>query len=78
MNSTENVSMNTPPAPPRRATIRDVARLAGVSTVTVSRVVNAPDQVRRQTRERVEKAMASLDYVPNAAARSMRTRRLRC
>ncbi len=60
-------------AAPRRATIRDVAQAAGVSTVTVSRVVNAPEQVKQQTRERVQRAMASLGYVPNAAARSMRT-----
>jgi len=59
--------------PPRRPTIRDVARAAGVSTVTVSRVVNAPALVRAATRERVEGAMAGLGYVPNAAARSMRT-----
>jgi LacI family transcriptional regulator len=59
--------------PPRRPTIRDVARAAAVSTVTVSRVVNEPDLVKAATRERVEAAMASLGYVPNAVARSMRT-----
>ena len=57
----------------RRPTIRDVAARAGVSTVTVSRVVNEPALVRRQTRERVEAAMRELGYVPNIAARSMRT-----
>lgn len=57
----------------RRPTIRDVAAAAGVSTVTVSRVVNAPALVQAPTRERVERAMLSLGYVPNAAARSMRT-----
>ncbi len=65
-------------SPPRRPTIRDVARAAGVSTVTVSRVVNEPELVRRATRERVEAAMASLGYVPNAVARSMRTNLTRC
>jgi LacI family transcriptional regulator len=60
-------------AQPRRPTIRDVARVAAVSTVTVSRVVNEPDLVKRVTRERVEAAMARLGYVPNAVARSMRT-----
>jgi LacI family transcriptional regulator len=58
---------------PRRPTIRDVARAAAVSTVTVSRVVNEPDLVKRVTRERVEAVMASLGYIPNAVARSMRT-----
>jgi DNA-binding LacI/PurR family transcriptional regulator len=57
----------------RRPTIRDVAREAGVSTVTVSRVANAPELVRPETRERVEIAMRELGYLPNAAAQSMRT-----
>lgn len=58
----------------RRPTIRDVARAAGVSTVTVSRVANAPALVRPATRARVEAAMRHLGYAPNAAAQSMRTR----
>jgi LacI family transcriptional regulator len=58
----------------RRATIKDVARAAGVSTVTVSRVANAPSLVRAETRARVEQAMQQLGYAPNAAAQSMRTK----
>lgn len=58
----------------RRATIKDVARLAGTSTVTVSRVVNTPRLVQPETRARVERAMRELGYLPNLAARSMRTR----
>ena len=58
----------------RRATIKDVARAAAVSTVTVSRVANAPSLVRLETRERVEQAMRDLGYAPNAAAQSMRTK----
>jgi LacI family transcriptional regulator len=50
-----------------------VARAAAVSTVTVSRVANAPSLVRQETRERVEHAMRTLGYTPNAAAQSMRT-----
>jgi LacI family transcriptional regulator len=57
----------------RRATIRDVARLAGVSDMTVSRVVNSPRSVRSGTREKVERAVAELAYEPNAMARGMRT-----
>jgi DNA-binding LacI/PurR family transcriptional regulator len=57
----------------RRPTIKDVAREAGVSTVTVSRVANDPALVRPVTRERVEAAMRRLGYAPNAAAQSMRT-----
>lgn len=59
--------------PPRRPTIKDVAREAGVSTVTVSRVVNDSPQVQPETRVRVERAMRELGYLPNLAARSMRT-----
>lgn len=56
-----------------RATIRDVAREAGVSNVTISRVVNTPEAVAPDTRARVEAAMARLGYVPNLAARAMRS-----
>lgn len=56
-----------------RPTIRDVAREAGVSTVTVSRVANTPDLVKPATRARVRRAMRRLGYAPNAAAQSMRT-----
>lgn len=61
----------------RRATIREVARAAGVSTVTVSRVLNEPAVVQAETRHRVERAMRELAYVPNLAARTMRTRATR-
>lgn len=56
-------------------TSRDVARLAGVSQATVSRVLRDSPQVRAATRERVLKALAQVDYTPNAMARAMRTRR---
>ncbi len=56
-----------------RATIRDVATLAGVSHQTVSRVINTDDQVRPATRQRVEAAIAELDFRPNAIARFMAT-----
>lgn len=52
-------------------TITDVARKAGVSPMTVSRVINAKDTVREKTRERVEAAIAELNYAPNAAARTL-------
>lgn len=56
-------------------TVKDVAKAAGVSPITVSRVVNAPDSVRPQTRARVEQAMAELQYAPNAAAKNLVTNR---
>lgn len=60
-----------------RPTIKDVARMAGVSAVTVSRVANTPHLVQRETRERIREAMRELGYVPNFAARAMRTRHTR-
>jgi LacI family transcriptional regulator len=62
------------PAPPRKpaaATIADVARHAGVSPMTVSRVVNGEAGVRPPTRERVQAAIAALHYMPNPAARHL-------
>lgn len=57
------------------ATIYDVANAAGVSPKTVSRVLNADAPVGRETRERVNAAMAELGYVPSNAARMMRSNR---
>jgi LacI family transcriptional regulator len=54
-----------------KATINDVAKLAGVSIKTVSRVVNREPNVRDATREKVEEAIARLNYQPNKAARSL-------
>lgn len=53
-------------------TLNDVAKLAGVSTMTVSRVINNSGYIHKNTRERVEQAIAELGYVPNALARSLR------
>ncbi len=61
----------------RSVTIFDVARLAGVSHQTVSRVLNDLPNVRPATRERVEKAIRQLRYVPSQAARALVTRRSR-
>lgn len=58
-------------------TIRDVARLAGVSDGTVSNAVNRPHLVNAVTRERVLAAMAEIGYIPNAAARALRLGRSR-
>ncbi|MFG6490803.1 LacI family DNA-binding transcriptional regulator [Microbacterium sp. P03] len=60
-----------------RVGVRDVARLAGVSTQTVSRVINDVPNVREDTRQRVREAMATLDYRVNNAARSLGTRTTR-
>ncbi|GAA1545597.1 DNA-binding LacI/PurR family transcriptional regulator [Microbacterium ginsengiterrae] len=59
----------------RVPSIRDVARLAGVSHQTVSRVLNEHPSIRPETRKRVEDAIAVLDYKPNLAARALVTSR---
>jgi LacI family transcriptional regulator len=56
-------------------TIRDVAKRAGVSPITVSRVINDSGNVSPATRQRVETAIAELQYVPNTLARSLRSKR---
>ncbi|PRY65955.1 LacI family transcriptional regulator [Glaciihabitans tibetensis] len=66
----------TAPAP-RTANIFDVARLAGVSHQTVSRVVNDIPNVRPATRARVEDAIRQLRYRPSTAARALVTKRSR-
>ncbi|MFW2513803.1 LacI family DNA-binding transcriptional regulator [Demequina sp. SO4-13] len=63
--------------PARAANIFDVARLAGVSHQTVSRVINGMPNVRPATKERVEQAMKQLRYSPSPAARALVTRRTR-
>jgi len=52
-------------------TIHDVARHAGVSPMTVSRVINGESNVREETRARVAASVAALRYTPNLAARSL-------
>lgn len=59
----------------QKATIDDVAKLAGVSIKTVSRVVNKEPNVRESTRERVENAVQTLHYRPNPSARSLAGKR---
>ena len=63
----------------RRPTMADVARLAGVSPTTVSFVINGrtDGSVGDDTAQRVRDAVARLDYRPNMAAQTLRTRRTR-
>src|SRR5579863_2829868 len=56
-------------------TLYDVARLAGVSTATVSRVVHGQDRVRETTRAKVQRVIEQLGYVPDSAAQSLSRRR---
>jgi len=61
------------------ATIKltDVARLAGVSTATASRALNSPSKVLPETRERVEAAIRSLNWIPHGAAKALASHRTR-
>ena len=59
----------------KRATVFDVANLAGVSIKTVSRVVNDEPNVRSTTKERVQKAVKELNYLPDRSARNLASHR---
>lgn len=63
----------TPPGP--GATLEQVAALAGVGRGTASRVINGSEHVSERSRRAVEAAVAELGYIPNAAARTLKTRR---
>ncbi|MBB5366706.1 MULTISPECIES: LacI family DNA-binding transcriptional regulator [unclassified Janthinobacterium] len=73
------MSASTPPRPDAAgdATVHDVARMAGVSAMTVSRVINGRASVSAVTRNKVEAAITALRYQPNLAARAARTGTLR-
>lgn len=60
---------------PRATSLKDVARLAGVSTATVSRALNMPDKLDGATLDRVQSAVRKLRYVPNGSARALRSQR---
>ena len=59
----------------RNVGLRDVARVAGVSTATVSRAMNNPDAVSEELRDRVASVVRHLGWVPHGAARALATRR---
>lgn len=56
----------------KRVTIKDVARMAGVSYQTVSLVLNHPEMVAEKTLKKVQEVISALNFVPSMAARSMR------
>lgn len=69
------MTAKAPQAPRPVPTLEDVARLAGVSTATVSRCLNTPDRVVKSTRERVMAAVDQLGYAPNFGARALAAKR---
>lgn len=61
----------------KKITIKDIAREAGVSVTTVSRVLNNTGRIGIQTREKIEKVINEFGYYPNSAAQSMKTGKTR-
>lgn len=62
--------------PPPRRTLRDVARLAGVSVSTASMALAGKSRVSDSTKQAVQAAAAALSYVPNSSGRALRARRV--
>lgn len=60
---------------PKKARLVDVAQAAGVSAITVSRVINQPDKVSDRVKRRVRDAIAKLGYIPNQSASSLASAR---
>jgi LacI family gluconate utilization system Gnt-I transcriptional repressor len=69
------MSKTSRPAPPRAPTLEDVARTAGLSSMTVSRALNTPQLVRPKTVEKVLAAVRATGYIPNALAGGLASRR---
>src|SRR3569623_1584495 len=65
------VESRLPRRRPRSATIHDVARHAGVSSMTVSRVINGENNVRPATQRLVRESIRALHFVPNVAAKTL-------
>ncbi len=61
----------------KRATLNDVAQAAGVSAITVSRVINHPTKVSEELRQRVQESIDHLGYIPNQSASSLASARSR-
>ncbi|WP_437888547.1 LacI family DNA-binding transcriptional regulator [Phytobacter sp. V91] len=69
------MSKTSRPVPPRAPTLEDVARTAGLSSMTVSRALNTPQLVRPGTVEKVLAAVKATGYIPNALAGGLASRR---
>jgi LacI family transcriptional regulator len=55
--------------------LKDIAKAAGVSAITVSRAINKPEKVKSETKKHIDEIMASMSYVPNMAAKNLVTKR---
>ena len=65
----DNENTLGPSALPAQVSIKEVAKLAGVSIATVSRSINTPEKVTEKTRAKVESAIRKTGYSPNTIAR---------
>ncbi len=70
----KNPAQHENPQTVGKVTLDDVARLAGVSAITVSRVLNTPEKVAQKTRDKVQQAVERLGYVPNMLAGALARR----
>ena len=70
-------SKDKPAVPPRSVTLKDVARVAGLAPITVSRVLNTPHLVRPETIARVREAVELTGYIPNLLAGGLASKRSR-
>jgi LacI family transcriptional regulator len=70
-------SVNDSPSGLPKGTLKALAERCGISSATLSRVLNHPEQVRPELRARPEAALAEAGYVPHGAARSLASRRTR-
>lgn len=69
---TQSIEQTTKDVAP---TLEDVARVAGVSTASISRALNAPDKVAEETRKKIEAAIDQLGYTPNFGGRALASKR---
>jgi len=67
--------LTQPSKPPSTVTMRDVARVAGVSRMTVSRALRADSPVSQETRDKILKVVRDMNYVPDQMAGSLTTKR---
>ena len=73
----KDTTIQTPSRASGSVTLDDVAKLADVSPITVSRVLNHPEKVAQKTREKVQQAIARTGYVPNLLAGGLASRKSR-
>ena len=59
-------------------TIKEIAKISGVSVATVSNIINEKGKVSEETRIRVQKVIEEMNYTPNSVAKNLKTKNSRC